>query len=603
LALSIDVYNTSREKFDLYVDFPLNEDIAMRCLYRFIAAISVTVLGIWATVISSCGTPDLRINLYLTTDQHEQKPERLVFLAKNDFSSADLWVRESQPPHQMRLTDLPCPTDGANIPPVFLDVEYTGSLLPYLEVQFYKKSETSPAFVGRFPLALACHELQAAIFLTPPNAISRWQANEPVTEQTPKQALDRIGHQVTAMPDGRYLISGGVKRLSMNGLRGLPNLSGWIVDTVIYDLVSGKLESGPTIQARAFHSAHWSEDQLLLFGGMTPNSTQEQLTEIADTGELWQRDQKSGKWIFKGNPPIPANQRCAFHHSLTLPKPKAADQYASVIIGGMRKPQPDQPSDDSEHDVLFSSLTYIEPNILVMLGGAYGDQDGGFKVSPIGIVFEIQEDGAVKELRRTNMLSEARAGHTASYIKESNTIVVVGGFYTTGTGELKIKDNAEFISLNSEYQRLSSKPQLIIAKQNDDVINLSRRAFHVAKVSPESPQQILIAGGIFQASKLGETQHSELPAFLLKYYENENKSESGWAISTLSDPNPRGLLSATTLSTGQILLIGGAKRDSEAMENFHFVAVPDSFTWYQPSPQLIPVDKSTSSKSPDKSTP
>ena len=302
-------------------------------------------------------------------------------------------------------------------------------LEPFLLFEGFEGNEL--VISGRFSLESACQRQQASVLLIPPNRTVGFLSDP---------QLGRIGHQVTRLPDGRYLITGGLRAFappSSGAWPGKIDEKDFVKETAIYDPSSGKVTKGPVLQnPRAFHTATLAENKVFLLGGLAPKGQlafNEELT--IDSEQKFAEQTKLGKF-----------QGPAFHKIQQL---YSSDGKSGLVspFGGMfcYGDKPPTNCEKSGEQLLFHTTTYIpgKPGRIVILGGlSYKPKQKLYGLYPFGVVFEVTESGnkislskpkqfALKDLGKGEGALLWRAGHSATLV-DGKHILIYGGYLVTG---------------------------------------------------------------------------------------------------------------------------------------------------------------------------
>lgn len=562
------------------------------------------------------------------------------------------WNVDITPGTTGALDSLPCPSDLRSDPWTGLSLspsEIT-ELSPFLQALGRgADNEEVITYTGRLPYYLACQWSNPSFYMVRPGQFSEWFKDAKANED-----FERIGHQLTRMSDGRYLITGGARNLSINS-DGSIGLSDPVNSVLLYHPAYNTLMPilGLTIN-RAFHSASWSEGKVLLSGGFRADSDDKALKEsqllfLVPKGKAntnteaqsyaksqnaqiqaegnWQCAQlpRSDKDKAEGNEflcqlQLTAGTTHAFAFTKDFRIPLGTDNKKSVTlrIGGIRQlvPSPDNPPTSGES--LFHQATYLESSKSILAtGGFYYNQRNKrfestnflYSVTPC---LEATCGNLVQQDPPEAKLQVRRAGHLAIPLRTSGSqeaVLLVGGI-TGAFGNGASLRNAQMVPsmelLRKEDNTWKSETIEPITP-SFDLNLLGRRAFASSTNIPTTdlnsglcPKQdnnpphslILITGGFDSLQPTTPTRNLLLCVGLT----TDNKVVITDATPQ-TNPPPRfpqvgfGLLSSMKLlETGQVGFIGGADA-SFAGNRLKFTAKAQAYL-YQP-----PLSSTSSTKS------
>lgn len=549
---------------------------------RFV--IGVCLVGLFALVglVSSCGAPTFSLDIYYparpgSTSSADFQPPKLqqlhFFLRGAQQQPGWTAVLNSG---DLNLPSIPCSEKHVPAKPGFIPGTLT-SLAPYVEL-FGFDGEVStqggslpPANVtGRFPREIACQEPAAgasgrkvSVFLSPPGTMTFWNGSN--ASSLPEGWAQRVGHQVTRLANGRYLISGGTRNLAIpgSGVNDAWNAE-WNTDLAVYNPNTGEIERFELGIKRAFHSAIWRKNKLYFSGGLTEDSNGQVV--LAEKVDVLDYAPETNSWTLRAPTQEEAVDTAslpkrAFHKTLQLPVEGQAGVFQHVFLGGLSVLPPNEPTEQDGLQVLFHSVTEVPAGStggrsVLMLGGAYRMPDGRFLASQAGLGFEVNAKGSLEPLDTGNkipaVLHTPRAGHTATALS-SDLVLVVGGIQGQLRGEKQWVNTMEFIRRDGS----TWSPVAECSSKVKDYPDLIKRTFATATVLREKTDQveILIAGGI------GPSQQP-LPSMIVVWKRSDTEPLCGQLrVRVLEEPSSvllHGMHSATLLETGQVMVIGGA---------------------------------------------
>ncbi len=474
------------------------------------------------------------------------------------------------------LSQLPCiwPKEGVSLP-----------FQPFLH--FTLKTSLG-VFVGRYLLRDACTSLKATIYMMEENSFielnSFWGKGQLYELKAPLEMedLQRAGHTVTKLPDGRYFIVGGMKMLPSslgNGLQSLfaskdessstgLKLKDFNITTIIYDPKTHTPSKGPDLSfGIAFHSAIAMEDRVVLIGGV----------RVASKGSKY-----SGMIVF----PYDAKSKILAEPHL-IPKNDYPRAFAKVVelsknekrsfipLGGYSFQERSLCQQKSSNpcpplQLAFHTATYLPTrHSIILLGGILYDRQGKFRMNPYG--WEISEkelqSGQISLSRdKAFLLPEPRAGHVAVALPDGK-LFVYGGFV------IPSKSSSPF-NIHKIYKTalLVSPPDSDKQKWTFAPLKEEFEPRMLATATLLFDGRIVVNGGIrsFERPDKGKLSFSLNGEALLI---TPSSSSSGWKGMILSHGTERFWHTTTLLETGQLLVVGGISNEGnselvEATESF-----------------------------------
>lgn len=552
---------------------------------------------VFGMVVLSCGVPEFGLRVYYSPTGQGSST-----LTKPTLQSLHFFVRSTSDPKQTAwrsvlqrdqlqlLPALPCSEKAPTLALGLLPGTWS-SLPAYVEVLGFQEANISAqngvlpkaTVSGRFALETICQisantgaNKQASVFFAPPDSITLWKGAN--ASNVPDDWSQRMGHQVTRLPDGRYLITGGVRSLKiLPAQQDVYWQAEWNTQMAVYQPNTGDLVLQDVGIKRAFFTAIWHNQQLYLIGGLGPGAAKEERAVLSNQIEVLSWQETSKQWVLRQ--PTSQEQidtskapQRAFHTTLELPASTTSGQtplFQQTLLGGLSALPPQAPASDAGLQVLFHSVVEVPAlasgdRMIVMTGGIYRNDNGSFSASQAGFSFSASKQGKLQPVSQGEQISPVlffpRAGHV-SVALSPNLILVLGGF------QGNFQDGREFVSYVEFLQRQADDTWKSIAHCEPVHSSLLRRIFASATVLHRSSTgaKILIAGGT------GDRLEAK-SSLLVDWNLDEKKSPCQQVnVQVLNEPyqaNLWGLHSATVLDTGQVLLIGGSLFFSNASTIF-----------------------------------
>lgn len=284
-------------------------------------------------------------------------------------------------------------------------------------------------FSGRLSLQHVCRERKARFFLSPPGSYTPWRSWDAAKAGASNDAdkdLFRVGHQVTKLPDGRFLITGGVASFQLQiqpDAKVSFAIEKWRNQTWLFAPASQTFTKGPLLkQGRAFHAAVLIDQQVHLIGGLTSagGSATQPIQEITtiDVGSL-----SVATKPYKDLPGPPRVWGLALGDLWGT-----GGSVTKRIFGGL---PPDTTSDDPgvpSVGRMWHTATYIPKVDAVIVAGGVIIKDGKFAFPEQSIVYA---NDTVRQNNNSTKIN--RLGHAAVWDEPNSSLLLVGGITNNGS--------------------------------------------------------------------------------------------------------------------------------------------------------------------------
>lgn len=312
----------------------------------------------------------------------------------------------------------------------------------YIEAHALSSEDKAPLFVGRSSLRAMCAQNAQHFFMAPPGRVSKW----PLFKSVKEPINHLLGHTWTALSDGLYLLAGGTQKWTLGGKK-LIHIDAPSDALYIYNSTSGMTHKlGLSLQyKRAFHNTVFAQQQIHISGGLDTHD------KLVAQSEHFQ--------IVAGNTQIPDGVECsslypgsqhkicrmdgskdttsmstAFQLRVSVPSAAQDSNSSSTktfFVGGLRNASSSHPKDldqTSLPQLILHQASYVkESQSILVTGGYYYDKEHK-RLRATNFVYEVPVSSAANTSIAIRPLMRApRAGHTATALQDGRSVLLIGG--------------------------------------------------------------------------------------------------------------------------------------------------------------------------------
>lgn len=424
---------------------------------------------------------------------------------------------------------------------------------------------------GRARLRDICNKKPVSILMAPLETLSPLGVRiNNVSKSDTASGFARIGSQITPLPNGKYLISGGFKEMTTDFETNQNAYKGFVTSLAIWDPMTGivsyatnsQKETIHLKQGRAFHQVIVNKDGVIFLGGFTTGQEIAEHESFAFDGESLRPDDLHKKVAY-------LKPRRAFQKVFSYEKD---GELRYVEVGGVTCSFKDiieakKAECKDQTQLMYYTAGQIDNGEIFLVGGRYFDHaDSRWRTHKEVRIIQKQDFGKFVDFKETSKhpMSVGRAGHAMIQLGEEE-FLILGGYESVDRDTRMVGLSAPNALFDSKFAEILSTKDWKTALVTMEGLPKSKARVYSKGVSFEHNRMLLFGGLEF----LGEGCIGFAPDALSITRESARK----FKVEALPQEE-RVFHQVLRMYSGQIVISGGAEYESVNQTHnnvvFHF---------------------------------